>query len=390
MSPPSEFVTQMLVRFSRLVAGTLDAGEVLRRLVEVVCEHLGAEAAAVYRIVEATEAKLVAQQNLDEALVGSVYEVDALSDHIREAFAAQLSEGAESITVMLVSNGRLFGALAACYAPHDPCEPLTRQLVEAVADIAAVALDNAYQHQELERSYGELRELSDTLARTHALRVLGQMASVVAHEVKNPLAAIRGVIQVIEGRLPSESRDRPVLRDVIARLDHLNVMVQDVLQFARPRTPNKVRVDLRDLVVGTASLMRNDRSYERVVFDIEGEPVEVPIDPDMFKEVLVNLFGNAAQAMGSEGVINVRVRRDNGVAKLVVADHGPGIDRDIAGEIFEPFFTTRSDGNGLGLAIVRQLVEAHGGSIRLANGDVRREGACFEIQLPVHGGHVGR
>jgi two-component system, sporulation sensor kinase A len=206
------------------------------------------------------------------------------------------------------------------------------------------------------RSEARLRE-QESLAR------LGEMAAVVAHEVKNPLAGIRGSLQVIGGRMPEQSRDRMVLHDIIGRLDSLNNIVEDLLVFARPREPKLAPVPVEQLLQNTAALLKKDPAHAGTQVDICSSPVVIQADAGQLQVVLVNLLLNAAQATRNEGHVRVDVTAGNGMCRIEIADNGPGIPADVRERIFEPFFTTKHRGTGLGLPTAKRVIERHRGSI---------------------------
>ncbi len=198
-----------------------------------------------------------------------------------------------------------------------------------------------------------------------ALVRLGEMAAVIAHEVKNPLAAVRGAIQVIGKRLPAESREASVMTDIIARIDALNQLVRDLLLFARPPRPNPAPIDLAELLSLTGRLMGEDAAYRDVRLMVSGSCPVVMADPELLKIVFLNLFLNSAQAMRQQGAISVSLAAEGGSCRIAIADSGPGIPPEVQARLFTPFVTTKSRGTGLGLSTVKRLVEAHGGEIRV-------------------------
>jgi two-component system sensor histidine kinase HydH len=198
-----------------------------------------------------------------------------------------------------------------------------------------------------------------------ALVRLGEMAAVIAHEVKNPLAAVRGAIQVIGKRLPEGAREAAVVTDIVARLDALNQLVRDLLLFARPPRPRPTPVDLSALLSLTAALMVEDRANRDVQVVIEGVSPTVAADAELLKIVFLNLFLNSAHAMRQKGAIAVTLSAGEGVCRIEVADTGPGIPPEIRAKLFTPFVTTKSRGTGLGLSTVKRLVEAHAGTVHV-------------------------
>ena len=220
-----------------------------------------------------------------------------------------------------------------------------------------------YQYMAIRYEITDRKRSEDKLREQAALARLGEMAAVVAHEVKNPLAAIKGALQVIGGRMPAESRDRLIMSDIVARVDSLNDIVQDLLVFARPREPQLAPVSIADLIESTASLVRRDPAYASLGIAVSGAKPVVPLDVDQMRTVFLNLLLNAAQASGASGRITVTIAADDLAATIAVTDDGPGIPADVRPRIFEPFFTTKHRGTGLGLPTARRVVERHRGTI---------------------------
>ena len=214
-----------------------------------------------------------------------------------------------------------------------------------------------------------------------ALVRLGEMAAVIAHEVKNPLAAVRGAIQVIGRRLPVDGSEASVIADIIARIDALNQLVRDLLLFARPPRPNPTPVDLSQLLAMTARLVGEDTADRNVEVTIAGTVPTIMADAELLKIVFLNLFLNSAHAMKHKGAITVSLTAVDSFCRIAVSDTGPGIAPEVRAKLFTPFVTTKSRGTGLGLSTVKRLVEAHGGEIQV---DCPPDGGTtVVISLPV-------
>ena len=235
---------------------------------------------------------------------------------------------------------------------------------------------------------GILHDLSDRvlleqrLTDQKSLAKLGEMAAVVAHEVKNPIAGIRGALQVITSRMPFEQRDRAILIDIITRLDGLDRIVQDMLMFARPRALRREQISLEPVLRDTASLIKRDPSMLNLEIGVSGA-CEVVGDREMLQIVFQNILMNAAQAMDGHGRIDVTIAGANGRCRIAISDRGPGMPADVRERAFDAFFTTKHRGTGLGLPIAKRVVDAHGGTIHI---DVPPEGGTtisVELPLPV-------
>src|SRR4051794_10257905 len=219
----------------------------------------------------------------------------------------------------------------------------------------------------------QLREQT-TLAR------LGEMAAVIAHEVKNPLAGVRGAIQVIGTHLPKESKHAAMVKEIVARIDALNELMKDLLLFARPPQPKPAPVEIAGLVAATADLLSSDPALRDVRVKVEGWAPRILADADLLKIVFENVLVNGAQAMGGHGTIQVSLTVTDGICQIAFTDSGPGIPVELRDKIFTPFFTTKARGSGLGLPTAKRLIQAHHGQISIvcpADG-----GTTVTIELP--------
>jgi PAS domain S-box-containing protein len=238
-----------------------------------------------------------------------------------------------------------------------------------------------YQYMAIRYDITERKRSEALLREQAALARLGEMAAVVAHEVKNPLAGIRGALQVIGGRMPDTSRDKAIVGDIVARLDSLNDIVHDLLVFARPREPKLGPVPLAELLEETAALLKKDPAHAGVDVTIAGDRPVIRADAELLQTVFLNLLLNAAQASGAAGEVRVAISGSNGAARVAIADRGPGIPADVREKIFEPFFTTKHRGTGLGLPTAKRVVDRHHGAIEFSCPP--EGGTTVTVTLPV-------
>jgi signal transduction histidine kinase len=171
---------------------------------------------------------------------------------------------------------------------------------------------------------------------------------------------------VIGSRLPAASPDTSVLKDVLLRIDSLNGIVDDLLQFARPRQLRLTPLTIGAFLADAAAWLKQDHSMSLVEIDVDRCDVIVEADPDQLRLVFTNLLLNAAQAVQRRERIAIAFHATDSVCSVRVRDSGPGIPEEVRARVFEPFFTTKHRGTGLGLPTAKRIVEMHGGTIDVA------------------------
>lgn len=250
-------------------------------------------------------------------------------------------------------------------------------LLEDLALQASVVLENSRQYRQL-------------LARDR-LTVLGQMAAGLAHEVKNPLGAIKGAAQLLkEGpENAGEAADREFISIILEEVDRLDRVVGSVLDYARPAPGTIGEVDLRNVLLRTAQVLDAERSGCELGVEVDEHLPPIRADAEQLRQVLINLVRNAVQAMGGQGKVTIGAALatpgqvpdgDDTWVAIRVQDEGPGIAPEIRKNLFMPFVTTKQRGTGLGLAISQRIVEEMGGRIAVASQP--GEGTTFSVLLP--------
>ncbi len=282
--------------------------------------------------------------------------------------------------------------------------PIFAQLARCMAERTNAAIENLFTFPDGTSRWFELRispvpegicvrsldiqdQKESKAARAHmerrlqeqaALVSIGEMAAVLVHEVKNPLAAVRGALQVISGRVAAT--DARIMTEAIARIDGLNELMKDLLLFARPPQPRARPVDVHSMITGVVTLLRHDPAAKDVTIELSGSTPPVLADVDLLTGVLLNLLLNAVQAMHGKGAIAIRIAPGDGVGTIEIEDTGPGIAPDVREKLFRPFFSTKPGGTGLGLATARRIIDEHGGTIAIDC--PARGGARVVVRLP--------
>lgn len=235
----------------------------------------------------------------------------------------------------------------------------------------------------------DLVKSQEKLMRAAKLAVVGEMAAAMSHEVRTPLGILRSSADVLKREKGLSAEGKEVLTFINAETERLNKLVSTLIDAARPRPPVFVEVNLAELVASTLAMLRSQAQTNKVTitFDEPAQPVTALVDADQMTQVMMNLVMNAIQVLPSGGKIWVRLTHVAHQAIIEVMDDGEGISVEHQAQIFEPFFTKRTGGVGLGLAVVRQIIHAHGGEISYQASQMN--GAQFTITLPIQQFSIG-
>jgi signal transduction histidine kinase len=238
--------------------------------------------------------------------------------------------------------------------------------------------------EQLRQSREEIERLHRTqMSRAEHLATLGELAAGLAHEIRNPLAGIAGVIEIIGRDLPQTSPARSVLKDVRHEITQINRIVTDLLETARPRQPQMRSADLNTTVEHAVMLGRQQALSKPITIDFVHNPLlpEVEHDSDQIHQVLLNLLLNSIQAIEAKGLVKVELEQRGQEAVIIVTDTGRGIAPEHLPYIFRPFYTTKGNGTGLGLSLARRIVEEHKGRIEVTS--AVGQGTKFVVALPL-------
>lgn len=239
--------------------------------------------------------------------------------------------------------------------------------------------------EQLDQNRQEIEELHGReMARAEHLATLGELAAGLAHEIRNPLAGIAGVVDIMGKELPVNSPSRGVIGEVHREILHIQAILNDLLSYARPRPPNFHPANLNTTIEQTVLLTRQQVATKPIEIVFEANPV-LPLvehDPALIQQVVLNLVLNGIQAISGAGEVRVGVKQEAGFAVIQVSDTGRGIPAEALSRIFKPFFTTRSEGTGLGLSLANSIVHSHGGRIEVSS--TPGKGTQFRVWIPQH------
>ncbi|MGB5349252.1 MAG: ATP-binding protein [Polyangiales bacterium] len=278
----------------------------------------------------------------------------------------------------------------------------TRVPVQGAAEVARLAAtfnemagqlrdDRASLQQrleELEQTTAELTTAQEQLIRSARLAAVGRLSAGVAHEIGNPLAAIRGLLDLMQLGDLERAEEKEFVTRIQRETERIHHTIRDLLDFSRNDSSPDGRIessaDLTEVVSDTVKLIDRQSRFRDIelALALDEGLSRVRGDHERLRQLLLNLLFNAADALGGKGHIEVRTRNGAGVVELLVEDDGPGIDSEILDQVFDPFVTTKAagQGTGLGLAVCYTIVERLGGTIEASNR--KQGGASFEVRLP--------
>lgn len=235
------------------------------------------------------------------------------------------------------------------------------------------------------RDVSEMRKLQLLAARNNRMQELGEMAAMVAHEIRNPLGGIKGFAALLERDLATQPSLKEMASYIVQGTDELNRLVSRVLQYARPVHAELAMTDLMLLIKEVEEHIRADTglSKNNEIISICNSPSAIlPLDPHLIRSALFNLIVNSLQAMPNGGTVTITVAVTEEQVIIAISDTGVGIPKENLEKIFTPFFTTKSSGSGFGLSEVYKNIQVHGGSIAVVS--QVGQGSTFTIFLPLH------
>jgi nitrogen-specific signal transduction histidine kinase len=381
-----EFFENMAQTLGMLIVNQSAQGDLRERLKELTCLYgitqlMEKDDLSTSEILEGIVALLPPAWQFPEITFGSI-ELEGT------AFATRgFSSNGGTIRSPIFCRGKSIGFVEVGYGKRKPVldeGPFLkeeRSLIDAIAAQIGLFLERRQAEEDKILLQNQLRH-ADRLA------TIGQLAAGVAHELNEPLGNILGFAQLAQkgGELPAEV-DQDLQKIIEASL-HSREIVKNLLQFGKPMPQKMVRTQLNVVVEDALYLFegRCKKSGIRIERELDPALPEVLADQVQMNQVLVNLLTNAVPAMPDGGILSIQTKPLHGFAVLRVRDSGIGMDKETLDRIFEPFFSTKktSEGTGLGLSVVRDIVKAHKGSVR-AESEIGK-GSTFDVGIPLEGG----
>ena len=280
------------------------------------------------------------------------------------------------MTHLLLTWSRKLGRVEATVERHQGLDPPLleptgeRELDRIIASLNAAALKVRTMRREAET-------LSAQVAASERLAGLGRVAAGIAHEIRNPIGAMR--LKAENALLGDDARRRAALQMMLGQIGRLDALLHDLLTLTHRSEPRWRCAHVPALLAATAELHRDLADSHGVKLLVSAPAMAWPLDPDRMQRALDNLVLNAIQGMPAGGTVTVAAAETGGALRLWVSDDGPGLPTEVRQHLFEPFVSTRADGTGLGLSIVQEIMLAHGGAVSYRP---ENPGSTFELTVP--------
>jgi PAS domain S-box-containing protein len=406
----------MLYAISTTVSSSLDLSEILKSTIDKICELLEADSVRIYLLDKKQNMlNLAAHKGLSDEFIsknhvqqrkvgagflgravfpGEARVVDNLAEFEEPYAEYMIKEGLHSTAyIPLVSKGEPVGVM--CVSSH--VFEFSVNYLEALTGIGnqiGVSVDNANLYESINTAYQELKEAQEQVVRTEKLASLGKLAASIAHEINNPLAAVLTYIRLMM-KLMDRNRFKPERLEDISRylttmeseIARCGEIVMNLLAFSRQSRIHMQDHSIEEIIEKTMVLIAHDLGMKNIrsIREIEPGLPKVCCDFKQIQQVLLNIMGNASEAMDEGGDLTVAAKpsANSGFVDVVVSDTGQGIPEEDLKNIFEPFFTTKEEGKGvgLGLSVAYGIVARHKGTIEVESKPGK--GAVFKVSLPI-------
>jgi len=395
---------RLLQRAARGMARVRSLRKLTRLIVRIVSRSVGVTHASLFLWQkEASRYALAASYGPKRLAIQSQYALEA-DDRLIQRMQAQrrvlsldemgpdvdaaMTQALASLNASIIVPGFIEDELIGFLVMGEKCSGAGYSLDDlhafsTLAHEAAIALENAKSYEELVKANQQLRLAYDRLIDQERLAAAGQFAAGMAHEIKNPLTAIKTFAEFLPEKYDDPDFRQKFFRIVTAEVHRINDLVMELSDFAKPADPQLEQVPLAELLEDTVSLLSNQLLKQGVALH-KAYPVNglaIHADPKQLKQLLLNILLNSLEAMPDGGRLEVATELRERWVTIRVTDTGCGIAPDQLAKVFDPFFTTKERGMGLGMAIVKGIVERHAG--RIAIRSQPGQGTTIEVELPI-------
>ncbi len=394
-----------LMDFSRALVSILDLTSLSKRVIDTVSEAMEVTSGSLYILEEQRSSYELYEQRglgpeveiikripqndplfrwlLDQSTVAVKDELTLMARKTeRDTILGRMNEMESEVCVPLVSRKRLIGVINLGKKRNNG--PFTIQDIELLTTLGnqtAIAIENA-------KLYEDMKKQKAIMRRADRLASLGTLTAGLAHEIRNPLVAIKTLTQLLPERIDDEEFRKDFLAIASGEVDRISSLVNELLEFARPTKPQLQYENLSEIMDGMVLLISTEVKKQNLEITSEyGENIPpVPIDREQIKQVFLNILLNAIEATDEGGMVGVEIRtfateKGERFVQVEIRDTGRGIPEEHLDNIFTPFFTTKKKGSGLGLSNAHQIIQEHGGTITVESRVGK--GSSFCINLPV-------
>lgn len=260
---------------------------------------------------------------------------------------------------------------------------LSQRQMNAARSLKKTIEERDESYDKLKRQAEILVEAEEQLRRADRLSALGKLSAGIAHEVKNPLASIKGTAEIISDKFKPGDKEYEFTKILIKEVDRLDTVVAEFLDFAKPKPPELKLSDLNGIIQSVLKLTEQEITKSKIKLEtrLEEDLPSISVDPEQMKQVFLNLIINAVQAMPNGGTLKIDSHRNESEIVCNLSDTGIGMSKEQQEKLFTPFFTSKERGTGLGLAIAYRILEGHKGKIEFTT--KKNRGTSFTIYLPI-------
>lgn len=260
---------------------------------------------------------------------------------------------------------------------------LSQRQMDAAKSLKRTIKERDESYDKLKKQAETLVQAEEQLRRSDRLSALGKLSAGIAHEVRNPLASIKGTAEILSDKFKPGDKEYEFVEILIKEVNRLDSVVVGFLDFAKPKPPELKSSKINDIILSVLKLTEHQiaKSGINLKTRLEDSLPPLSVDPEQLKQVFLNLIINAVQAMPDGGDLEVRSYRNSSEIVCTFSDTGIGISKERQNDLFTPFYTSKKNGTGLGLAIVYRILEGHKGGIKFTTEE--HKGTCFTISLPI-------